>query len=567
MAAFEVLGVASIMPFLSLLSNPDILEQNKKMLIILEFLGNFGLSNMSEFLIFLGFSSFAIVFSVSIYRAFAIYKINNFVEMNRHIISSELLNNIIQQHYEYFITKHSSEFQKSILSEVDQFISQILRPFVLMCSHLILIITIAIFLMIVDPYLTVSIFLFFGILYFLISFGAKPFLVKFGTERTSANALRFKTTSEIFATIKEIKHFNCEQTYLSTFEKSSHKFSNAQKKLLTISIIPYYFIEAFAFGGIITIATFLFYQNQYQNSNFLLPILGIYAFASYRIQPSLRAIYQGWASLKFGKTIVNNIYEFKFKSNKNENEKNEDKIPICLEDISLGLHKVFYKYPNAIKYSLQDITLYISTGSTVAIVGESGAGKSTLVDVILGLLSPQSGNVYYGEYQNRNNLSYSRKIGYVPQEVSLISDTIAANIAFGCDRSQIDLNKVKLAAKHAGIENFIEHDLSSAYETIIGENGITLSGGQRQRLGIARALFGNPDILVFDEATSALDTTTENTVMMAIEKIRGLKTIILIAHRIDTIANCDIIIELKKGEIAAMGSYKEYISSTGNFRK
>ena len=236
---------------------------------------------------------------------------------------------------------------------------------------------------------------------------------------------------------------------------------------------------------------------------------------------------------------------------------------------AITLKDLYYQYPNSLKTTIKDITLNIPASSTVGIVGITGSGKTTIVDIILGLLQAQKGTLKVDENVIiRNNLAaWRRSIGYVPQDIFIADDTLAANIAFGIDKKDINQEHVQQAAKIANIDDFVRDKLPQQYQTTVGERGVRLSGGERQRIGIARALYRNPQVLILDEATSSLDNLTEQLVMKEIQKIGGNKTIIMIAHRLSTVKKCDIIFYLEKGELKAQGTYEELIKSSEGFKK
>ena len=272
----------------------------------------------------------------------------------------------------------------------------------------------------------------------------------------------------------------------------------------------------------------------------------------------MQFIFQGFAGLNFGRSAVENIFnELNAEINNDvEAKKNGKKFRITGK---ISISSLNYSYPSSEKLALRNLTLDIPAGSSLGVVGGTGAGKSTFVDILLGLLKPSSGSIKIDEVllNNSNINSWQGEIGYVPQEIYLVDDTIAANIAFGIPKDKIDYDRVRDCAKLSQLDSFIENSMSSGYESMVGEKGIKLSGGQRQRIGIARALYNHPQVLVFDEATSALDTVTERELMQAIQKLFGTVTIIMIAHRISTVKNCDNIILLEDAEIIASGSYND----------
>lgn len=297
-------------------------------------------------------------------------------------------------------------------------------------------------------------------------------------------------------------------------------------------------------------------MDKSENFNESLPIIGLYVFAGYRLMPALQQIYTSLTQLVFVHSsiekICNDIKNFK------EVKKNQHSDIVRL-DKEIKFKDVSYNYPNNSRTALKDINLTIPNKSTVAFVGPTGSGKTTAIDIILGLLEPQKGNIEVdGKNITKHNLlSWQQSIGYVPQQIYLSDDTVMANIAFGVDIKSVNHDMLKKAAKIANLHQFVDEQLPKKYETIIGERGIQLSGGERQRIGIARALYNNPKVLILDEATSALDNQTEKAVMNAINELSGDITIILIAHRLNTIKDCDIIFQLDNGKLLNKGTYIE----------
>jgi len=295
-----------------------------------------------------------------------------------------------------------------------------------------------------------------------------------------------------------------------------------------------------------------------KSSNFYdaIPIIALYAFAAYRLLPSLQSIYSSNTSLKFSKPALNSIYSDlkKIKINKLSQDQN-----LIQFKKSIKLKNINYRYPNSSRTILKNINLKIPYGAVVGLVGPTGCGKTTTVDIIIGLLENQEGILEVDDQIiTKNNLrSWQSLIGYVPQNIYLSDDTITSNIAFGQKLKDIDQHLVEKAAKVANLNEFITNELPDNYQTVVGERGTRLSGGQRQRLGIARAIYNNPKVLILDEATSALDSETERETMKAINNLSKEITIIIIAHRINTLKKCDIIYKLDKGEVKAKGTYDE----------
>jgi ABC-type multidrug transport system fused ATPase/permease subunit len=322
------------------------------------------------------------------------------------------------------------------------------------------------------------------------------------------------------------------------------------------SLLPRFILEGIAFSGTMLILLYLISQKGSLNN--ALPIISVYVFAGYRLMPSMQQIYSSFTNLKYiGSSLDNLSDEIK---NLKAFSLNQDKniLPV---NKTITLKNINYHYPGSSHSYLRDININISAKSIVGLVGPTGSGKTTLVDIILGLLEPQKGTLEIDEKViTRHNLrNWQRSIGYVPQHIYLSDDTIAANIAFGLDHKNINQDQVEKTSKITKLDEFID-ELPKKYQTTIGENGVRLSGGQRQRIGIARALYHNPQVLILDEATSALDNETEQVVMNAINNLGKDITIILIAHRLNTVKNCDIIFKLERGNLVFQGNFKELIN-------
>ena len=300
------------------------------------------------------------------------------------------------------------------------------------------------------------------------------------------------------------------------------------------------------------------------NFNSSLPIISLYVFAGYRLMPSLQQLYAASTSITFIGPALDKLTE-DFKSLKPFGENQQQDVLSFNKTISLK--SINYNYPNTSRTALNNINLSIPIKSTVGLVGTTGSGKTTILDIILGLLEPQKGTLEVDEkvITKKNSRSWQQNIGYVPQHIFLADETVATNIAFGIEFKDIDYDAVEKASKMASLHEFVTNELPKQYQTTIGERGVKLSGGQRQRIGIARALYHNPKVLILDEATSALDSQTEKAVMDAVHKFGKDITIILVAHRLNTVKNCDIIFKLEKGKLIGQGSFEELISNNDNF--
>ncbi len=544
MAFLEVLGVGSIMPFLSVLGNPVTIETNKYLNTVYIY---FGFEDKDSFLMFLGFFALFMLLASAVVRSVTSYAQYRFSNIRRHSLGQKLLKKYLHQPYSFFLSRNSSDIGKVILSEIDVVINQAILPSLNLLTYAILTVTLVSFLVVVDPILAMILSIVFGGFYVTMYMTIRKYLSKIGQKRAKANSQRFKITSETIGGIKDLKVLGREQVYLNSFTKPSYEFSHHNSTNQTLSEVPQFMVEVIAFGALLAMAMYAFASDG-ANIGTLLPILGLYAIGALKIKPAINGVYSSMTKMKFGAPALDSVIEDLKELDVRVEIKNDYK-RLKLQD-ELKLQNLNFIYPNTTSSALKNINISIQANTTVGIIGTTGAGKSTLVDIILGLLSPTSGSVMVDgeELTNTNIRQWQNSIGYVPQSIFLVDDTIASNIAFGIEKDDIDIEQVEKVAKMAQVHEFVSK-LDKGYYTIIGERGVRLSGGQRQRLGIARALYHNPELLILDEATSALDNKTEVEVMKAIDNMSGSKTIIMIAHRLSTVERCNKIIKLESGEI------------------
>ena len=383
-----------------------------------------------------------------------------------------------------------------------------------------------------------------------------------------ASRERLLAATEVLQGIKDLKLLGRTHNYLRTFSRASHAFGRYEMQSGTISALPRYAMESIAFGGILLILLYLLSVRR--DINQALPIMALYALAGYRLMPAIQQIFGGTAQLRFSLSslgiLQSELDELRNTADEfDEGEPAAEPLPLVGE---IRVSGVSYRYPLAEQDALRNLNIAVQKNTTVGLVGSSGAGKTTLVDIVLGLLQPSAGAVLLdGKPIERRQLRAWRDcIGYVPQQTYLTENSIARNIALGLPEIEIDMARVETVARLANLHDFIASELPDKYATLVGERGVRLSGGQRQRIGIARALYHDPQILVFDEATSALDGITEDTIIAAIRSLAHTKTIILIAHRFSTIRDCDSIYVLDGGAVTDNGTYDELSARNEVFR-
>tara|TARA_B100000900_G_C20598050_1_gene724257 strand:- start:1121 stop:2911 length:1791 start_codon:yes stop_codon:yes gene_type:complete len=564
MALLDALGVASIMPFIAVLTNPGLIETNIVINKVYKYLNVFGVNTNQEFLFILGlFVFFILVFSL-IFKAFLTYMQLSFTSMCEYNLSKRITENYLNQPYSWFLSRHSADLGKTILSEVGLIISKGLKPLMNLITYGTIAFAILVLLVIADPLLALIIGFTLGVAYLSIYKFTRSFLTRIGNERLKANQKRFTIVSEAFGAAKELKVGSLEKAFLDRFSNPAKTLARHSAIAGAISQLPRYALEMIAFGGMLLLILYLMVQKAIFIN--VLPLIALYAFAGYRLLPAFQQIYASITQLRFVSPSLNAIHEDIKNLEPKILQKDKKIIPLNNEIV---LKNINYQYPNSSRTTVKDININIPMSSTVGIVGKTGSGKTTIIDIILGLLQAQKGTLAIDKIIiDKNNCdAWQRSIGYVSQEIFIADDTLEANIAFGVDKKDIKQENVIQAAKIAHIHDFVNNDLPQKYQTTVGERGVRLSGGERQRIGIARALYRDPKVLILDEATSALDNLTEKLVMEKIRNLGDKKTIIMIAHRLSTVKNCDIIFYLENGEIKASGTYKKLIDTSEGFKR
>lgn len=560
MAMLDMVGVASIMPFMAVLANPELIETNA-------FLNaaytKLHFTNPQQFLFALGIVVFVLLVVSLAFKALTTYAQLRFTLMRENSIGNRLVEGYLHQPYSWFLGRHSADMGKTILLEVNMVILQGVMPMMTLIAQGAVATALLTLLILIDLQLALIVGLTLAAAYALTFTATQRLLTRLGTERLTANQARFIAVSEAFSAFKEVKVGGFEQAYINRFSDPAQTFARHQATAQVISQLPRFALEAIAFGGMLLVVLYLIAQSGSFAS--ALPIIALYAFAGYRLMPALQQIYGAVTQLRFAGPAVHALHADLMSLQPVHPNPSQDAFALKQ---TITLNQIQYRYPNAPNPALKNVSLTISAKSTVGLVGATGSGKSTIVDLILGLLDAQEGTLAVDgkaitEYNRR---SWQRALGYVPQQIYLADDTVAANIAFGLDAKDIDQAAVERAATIANLHEFVVSELPQQYQTTVGERGVRLSGGQRQRIGIARALYHNPQVLILDEATSALDSLTEQAVMEAVHNLGHEITIILIAHRLSTVKACDTIFLLEKGELKAHGTFDELTQANERFR-
>ena len=563
-AAAEIAGISAVLMLLNVLSAPEVIDQNAKLVAVKAFLG---IESRFSFQIFLAVSVMVVVMLGLAIKAAGTYALIRFSTMRGYTVSSRLLAAYLSQPYPWFLERNSAELGKNVLNEVDGLVSRVIQPSLRLVSNSILVLAILGFLLLVDPLVTLFSGGVLGMGYGLIYLRLRGRLHRLGEDMMDAFENRFLVAQEATGGIKDVKLMGLEATYAKSYSVAAQKAARSGSTLGVMAELPRFALEAITFGVMLSLILILLVKSGGDIVE-IVPTLGVIAFSTMRLLPSLQQIYHSLVALRGATAILDTIVADIEATPQKPLDEVERVAPLKLEK-ALELSKVSFAYATAERPTLRGVDLVIPARTTVGIVGGTGAGKTTLVDLVLGLLTPDAGEIRVDGtvITEANRRAWQKTLGYVPQSIYLTDDTILGNIAFGVPKDQVDMAAVERAAKIAALHDFVLSDLPQGYETFVGERGVRLSGGQRQRIGIARALYRDPTLLIMDEATSALDNITERVVMEAVQKIRADKTIILIAHRLSTVKTCDTIFLMDRGRLMAQGSYDELLAGNEVFRR
>lgn len=561
-AIFDVLGVASIMPFLAVLANPQIIENSDYLRLVYQFLG---FSNPPQFLFWLGMAMFGALVLSLVMKAYGTFEQTRFAMFREYRIAVSLLECYLRQPYVWFLNRNSADLTKSIVSEVSLLVSSGLIPCITIVSQGTASVGLIVFLFALDPELAAVVLAVLSFCYVMIFELVKPFLSKFGEDRFDANKARYLAVNETFGSIKEIKFSSSEIASLEAFSRPARVYASVQTASSVLGAMPRYGIEVVAFGGMFALVLFLMTKNS--DLSQILPLIGVYAFVGYRLMPSMQLLYTSFTQLRYSAPAIESLVD-EISDLNNSVQKNYSGQKLSFRE-KVELRDVSFVYPKSSRPSLKIDKLEIPKGALIGVVGQTGSGKSTLIDLLLGLLSPQSGGLFVDdtEITQKNCAGWQKLIGYVPQHIYLSDKSIAANIAFGMKHDDVDQGAVERAANLACLHGFVETQLKDRYATVVGERGVRLSGGQKQRVGIARALYHQPEILVFDEATSALDGLTERAIMKTLREVAENVTVIMVTHRLTSVEGCDRIFLINNGRIEAQGTAEDLLKVSKTFQK
>lgn len=565
MALAEVAGVAAIGPFMMLVSDPAMLESTGK---LAELYQASGLQSHDDFIFALGLGVLLVLVLGSMVSVLATWKLARYSNSVGTEIGSRLYRYYMHQPWLYHASNSSSKLTSKVAADAARMTGQILTPLMQINARSVLCVFMLITVVLYNPEV--------GVLGAIVLVGAylavyrvvRARLDRSGKAVSEEQKIRYSLMSEGFGGVKDVLLLGRQKNFTHDFSQSSARFARRQSNIQILSQIPRYMIEVIAFGALIFLTLYLL-KSEEQGAGTLLASLAVYGLAGFKLVPAFQAVYSQFTTLKGGLPAFENLKADlhscqEFEANMEAAAEQEAVIPQSI----ISLREVTFSYPNKATPALDALSLDIPVNKTVGLVGASGSGKSTAIDMLLGLLIPDVGSLLVDavKIDNSNRAGWQKSLGYVPQSIFLSGASVKENVAFGLSASEIDENLVEKAIAMAHLDEVV-NDLPQGIETKVGERGVQLSGGQRQRIGIARALYHNADVLVLDEATSALDGLTEKLIMEAVSDFAGKKTIVMIAHRLATVKQCDIIYLMQDGKVVASGSYDELIKNNKKFKE
>jgi ATP-binding cassette, subfamily B, bacterial PglK len=555
-AIFETVGIGMIVPFVGIVTNPNVIQDQATLSYIYNLL-NF--SSTSAFMVF------AVVTLLSIFVFKNLYLLLfNYVQyrivLNQQVkLQRQLFKEYLTKPYTFHLERNTSNLLRNVNGEVSKVFQGIVMSGIQLLTEGLVITFILILLITTAPVSTITASIFLGGSVFVFFRMFRKKITSLGKEQQRVSGSVIKWVNQGLGASKEVKVSGKEDFFINAYTKQSVVKIKNSRYMKMLEVVPRLFIETLLVS--IVLITLLIIIFQGSDTTELISTMALFAMAAFRIMPSINRVVALITAIKYNQPALEIVYEDLFENK--EHFANLSSLREATRDNkksfknAIQLDKIRFRYPNQKEYSVNDVTLSIPIGKSVAFIGESGAGKTTIVDIILGLLHPEKGTVKVDGEDLHNQIGlWQQKIGYIPQSIFLSDDTIRGNVAFGVDSKKIDDKEVWRALEQAQLKDFVE-SLPDKLDTTVGERGVRLSGGQRQRIGIARSLYHDPEILFMDEATSALDNETEKEIMKAIDSLKGEKTLVIIAHRLSTIENCDIVFNINKGRLLSINNKLE----------
>jgi len=563
-AAMEVVGIGMIPAFVAIVADP---ERVMNIGWLQPVFSNLEVTSSRDLLIWGAGGLLGVFILKGAYIVWYNYFEARFLYHRRYIVSHRLMRAYMHAPYTFHLSRNTAELLRNLTSEVNVFTNRVLSMMLRMSREGIMALSILVFLFVMEPLITILIISLSGLGAGSFIFFNKKKMKEYGEEEQERRAKMYKALNQGLGGIKDARVLNREEEFIEQFRKEAFRSTQLQTYIRFIQQIPRPVVETTAVLGMLLVSIILVLQGRSMGA--IIPILTLFAMATVRLMPSVQQLVSNYTRLRYNLVSLEPLYNDLKNLQEYHTHFLEDRKSVGVFEFrnQIEIKNMSYRYPQAESKALDDISFTIPKGNAVAFVGSSGAGKTTMVDVILGLLKPSEGSISVdGKNINESTSAWQQHIGYIPQTIYLGDETLRANIAFGLPKDKIDESKVWEAVKLAQLETLLDQ-LPRGLDTIVGEHGTRLSGGQRQRVGIARALYHNPKVLIMDEATSALDNITEKKITRAIEALKGDHTLIMIAHRLTTVKNCDILYFMEEGQIIQEGSYEELVDNNIKFRE
>lgn len=562
---FELIGIGMIPAFIVAIAQP---ERIFDFPYLGEMLLSMNIDSSRDLAFFGAFVLIAVYIIKNLYLTFFKYLKDKFVQRQKVFLQDRIFTAYMTAPYTFYINKNSAELLRNVNGEVGKIITGTIMPFLDVILHVIMFTFIIISLLILEPFITVVTIILMG--------GGGYLFLRITQKRTfdsgyisrEARGDMNRMVLQGLGGFKDARVLNREKLFLKQYNKFAKTNMEASIYQAVVKSLPKPIIETLMVIGILTIT--LIMVSEGRSFEEIIPVLTLFGVAAVKLMPIFHGVIGDFTTIRYSAPSVYAIYDdLRLLENEYQEFRNQILSKAKKLELSKGieLKGISFKYPDSDEFAVKDISLNIPKGSAVAFVGASGAGKTTLVDIILGLLKPELGGIYVdGTNINDNIRGWMKNIGYIQQSNYLFDERIFRNIAFGIPDNEVDDEKLSNAINAAQLKDVIAK-LPHGLRTRVGERGVRLSGGQRQRVTIARALYNNPQVLIMDEATSALDNITEKFVIEAIERLRGDRTIIMIAHRLTTVQNCDLIYMMDEGRVVTSGTYDELIERSSEFRR
>jgi ATP-binding cassette, subfamily B, bacterial PglK len=567
-SVLELVGLGVIPIFTSFVAQSETLMKNPYVIHVYKALN---LQSQDQLTIVVGLALVVLFIFKSIFLFSVSYIEHTFIFGKMRRLTVNLYRTYLGNDYTFHLERNSAELINYVNNECYHLFMGVVIPFVHFLTEFVLVVLIVVSLVAVEPIGMLSVVVMTGIMGGFYYQFLKRRVSKIGETRQVESSKMVQWIAQGLNGIKEIKVIGKEEFFINQFDQHVKTYTGATKMVMVLELVPRMVLETFAI--IIIVGLVIIGLMQGRSSSSLLSGVTLFAVAAFRLLPAVNRVLGHLTSVNYNLSSLNVIYadlrslEKQASDHQNNLSTNVESIDNISLNKVLELKNVSYHYPKSDQLAIPNLSMIIPKGHMIGIVGHSGAGKTTFIDLLLGLLTPTSGQILADGVDVSANLdSWQENIGYIPQSIYLFDDTIRANIAFGCYPEQIEEDKIWRTLKAVQLQDFI-NELPEKLDTVIGESGVRLSGGQRQRLGIARALYLNPKLLIMDEATSALDNQTERAVARAIEKLSKDRTVIIVAHRLTTVQKCDVIYMMNRGEIVCSGTYDQLLATSREFQK